>query len=121
MSVAAISNKGGGGGSGGLELIGQYTGNQTIDVSSYLNSGDTADNFLIELVSANTQSTAFASENGLYNARYDGCTPVKTLTGTSLALTGLECSVRLRVKATAATVKSATADITYNLYHISTR
>ena len=114
--IATIDNKISGG-SGGLELIGQYTGNQTIDVSSYLNSGDTADNFLIELVSANRQSTTYQADESVY-ARYDGCTLVKTLTGTSLDLTGLECLVRLRARANTKDWQTATANITYNLYHI---
>lgn len=73
-------------------LIGSYTGNQNINVGSWA-SGRTAANFIIEITSVGSSSTA-GSSNGDYNtggAKMNGTTVSKSLSGTTLSVKG--CSV----------------------------
>ena len=82
--------------SNGPTLIGTYSGNQTIDVSSYIKSGDTADNFLIEFLGTDTQTsgTNGHSEDKYVRISILSMTPSKTLSGNTLTI-GMQGTARL--------------------------
>ena len=111
-------------GGGGATLIGSYTGNQTIDVSSYLQSGDTADNFIVELISSNTASNSRTNSdrpgtNWVLNVRSSGTTIVKTLNGNNLEITGASINASSWLTSWGSTL-TATANVNYNIYYIGT-
>lgn len=69
-------------------LVGTYSGNQTINVSSVIGANDTVNNFIIELVSAPSGQT---EKRGNLNDTYgyiQGFTVSKYLSGTNLIING---------------------------------
>ena len=90
MGLCVLGKKSGG---GGVQLVGTFSGNQTIDVSSYLNPGDTADNFLIEILSiaSNRWTRNLATAGSGYSwVEVTASALEKTLSGTSLIVSSAQ-------------------------------
>ena len=76
-------------GSSVIKKVGSYTGNQTINVSSYIKSGDTVNNFIIEFLGNDAKTSEYGS--GTSHATYGGYvysfTPSKSLSNNTLTVT----------------------------------
>lgn len=121
MAIAKINNIGGGG--GGAELIGTYTGNNNINVSGYINPADTIDNFIIEIISVNAATTDNAATHTSYiwpRAAVRKATPSKSLSGNTLSITGMSAVVVLEMSDTNTwhVEKQTTATISYKVWHV---
>lgn len=98
-----------------VELIGQYSGNQNIDVSSYKKDNDTVDNFIVEFVSVPDTGVASPYEAG-WNSKISKTTLNKQLSGNTLKITGMQFQHGLQI--TGPYVYSKTDKITYKVYHV---
>ena len=87
--------------SSGATLVGTYSGNKTIDVSSFIKSGDTADNFIIEVTGLSSTTASKGYEGGYaddFYANAGGSTITKTLTDGSLSITGAAQTITVTCK-----------------------
>lgn len=96
-----------------IEYIGTYTGNRTIDVSSYKKSRDTVSNFLVELSSTSVRAGNSHSCSDTDNNQSGGSTFSKSLSGNNLVISGT----------TANTTNGngyvwGNCTITYKVYHV---
>lgn len=103
-------------------LIGTYSGNKTINVSSYIKSGDTKDNFIIEVtgwsaVSGSGDNTPpkSGSASGYY-ASLSANSISKSLSGNNLTISGAVATAQ--VKSDWGTGWGVSANISYKLYRI---
>ena len=103
-------------------LIGQYSGNQTIDVSEYLKPNDTVDNFIIEMISASSASASASCKDGYDSSgsgTASGFTVSKTINGTNLVISGAQQNVNGRASGWAGQRNgNTTQTITFKLYHV---
>ena len=121
MSVSVIDNIiPDNGGSSGAQLVGTYTGNQTVDVSSYLNSGDTIDNFLVETYSASGMASSLTTSSKAWGSCYGrnaAFTISKSLSGNNLSVSG-EGNSGYLATANQGTQGSTSRSFTWKLYHV---
>lgn len=116
--IANNTNLGGSSGSGGAELIGSYTGNQTVDVSQYIRSGDTAeDNFIVETYSHPAQSSGSITgdRNTDHYGYISGSSLSKTLSGNNLTVSGMTDTVSVHGKRG---TNSQSRNFSWRLYHV---
>lgn len=106
------------GGGGGATLIGTYSGNQTIDVSEYLQSGDTVDNFIVEVTGWTSGSTSQPpiSSKATYYGVLAATTIGKSLNGTTLSTSGMSASGGMYTSGWGTFY--ATRAINYKVYHV---
>ena len=106
------------GGGGGATLIGTYSGNQTIDVSEYLQSGDTVDNFIVEVTGWTSGSTSQPpiSSKATYYGVLAATTIGKSLNGTTLSTSGMSASGGMYTSGWG--TYYATRSINYKVYHV---
>lgn len=119
MAVATIDNKSGGGTTPtGPTLIGTYSGNKTVDVSAYIKSGDTADNFIVEMYSCGSSSTSSftGDKNQTYYGGIIGFSLTKTLSGTNLVVSGAQA--KGYVDGSNINRRYTTENISWRLYHV---
>lgn len=76
------------GGKSAPVLVGTYSGNKTIDVSSYKRASDTVDNFIIETTSIPAKTSTTAS--GSCYVKMGALNLSKTLSGNNLVVSGME-------------------------------
>ena len=120
MSVAKIDNIVPSNDSGqGATLIGTYTGSATIDVSSYLKSGDTVNNFIVELVSGAQTNSGSTDGNPRISmgVTVSGWTLSKSLSGNSLSVSGMGDTVYLNTNQWG-NIDGRSRSFTWRLYHV---
>ena len=111
-------------GGGTAQLVGTYTGNQSINVASYKRSTDTANNFIVEITSVSGNTTADMSPNSDWiwpKAKFYGSTPSKSLSGDTLSISNMTSTVSLQFfNSSRGYVDQKTASIsyTYKVWHI---
>lgn len=105
---------GGGGGDTEMQLIGTYRGNQTIDVSEYKKDGDALNNFIIEIISANSATTGERASGSRAQANIAGFTVSKSLSGNSLVVGGM---TQVLTCYNSWDPMKATQTLTYNVWH----
>ena len=118
MAVTTIDNKGGGGTTPtGPTLIGTYSGNQTVNVSSYIKSGDTVDNFIVETYSHPAQSSGSITgdRNTDHYGYISGSSLSKTLSGDNLVVSGMTDTVSVHGKLG---TNSRSRNFSWRLYHV---
>ena len=104
----------------GATLVGSYTGNQTIDVSAYIKEGDTKDNFIVEIVSVNSNTNTFsgaiAYSSGYSNVKVNGNTISKSLSGNNLTISGATVGASAFFYDTG--THSTSSTISYKVWHV---
>lgn len=110
-----------------IELVGSYAGNQTIDVSQYLRSEDTIDNFIVELTSIGSSSSSSGSDSRgtSYwgnNISCGGSTLSKSISGTNLVISGAavgaSCGSTSREWSGTKANASCSSAINYKVWHV---
>lgn len=103
-------------------LIGTYSGNKSIDVSAYLKSNNTVDNFIIEVTgwssatgSGNNKPPTSGSSSGYY-ASLSATSITKSLSGNTLTIS--DATATAQVKSDWGTGWAVSSKINYKLYHI---
>ncbi|HPF83455.1 MAG TPA: hypothetical protein PLV83_04760 [Bacilli bacterium] len=108
-----------------MTLIGSYSGNKSINVASYIKAGDTANNFILEIVGVPGASGYIAVHDlvsgGWVHYPYaasGGATASKSLSGNTLTITGMQWSVYVTgIGGTIDGNYPATQSVTYRVYH----
>ena len=125
MSCVVIDNlRGNGGGGSGAELIGTYSGNQTVDVSEYIRPTDTVDNFIVEVISISGGATAKYNPDSSWiwpRGYYSGITPSKSLSGNTLTLSNMTGTIAIQLYNSSQGYQSkntASSNITYKVWHV---
>jgi hypothetical protein len=104
-------------GGDGATLVGTYTGNQTIDVSSYKRSTDTADNFLVEWTGWKWTRTGFKTDgSGIAGCVYT-TSITNSLSGNNLTVTGAFAIYSIKGWDNSI-LSSATVNATWKLWHV---
>jgi hypothetical protein len=100
--------------------IGSYTGNQSINVSAYKRSGDTVNNFVIEVTSPSSAFTGFSDRLEDITAGASGFVPSKSLSGNTLSITASgSATISGRDAQGQSGQKASTSfSLTYNVWYI---
>lgn len=114
--LASIKKVGGGESKTGPQLIGTYSGNRSIDVSSYLKEGDTVSNFIIEIASVTT-STTCSAPSGMQRSGSNSASMSKSLSGNILTISAPSASWSYSYSGGSQSVSSS-ASYSYRVYHV---
>lgn len=96
-----------------LELIGEYSGNNNIDISAYPNSS--IDDFVLELVEIPASGVGSQYASG-WNAYFQGINPVKTISNNTLSITKAQCYIYLATTQSGTWHSASLIKARYNLY-----
>lgn len=98
-------------------LIGSYSGNKTVDVSSYIRSTDTVNNFIVETYSHPAQGSGsiIGDSNTDHNGYISGSSLSKTLSGNNLTVSGMTDTVSVSGKRG---TSSKSRNFSWRLYHV---
>ena len=105
-------------------LIGTYSGNKTINVSSYKRSTDTVNNFIIEITSVGAGTTSYKDTSTDWirpRANFAGSSPTKSLSGNNLVVSNASTTVYLQMWNSSkgwSNQASATCTYTYKVWHV---
>lgn len=105
----------------GATLIGTFTGNQTIDVSQYLGTNDTVDNFIVEIVSVNGSTGGMEGGRDYWShVQIYPTTISKSLANNNLTISGATVNVRVYYQASGYqdTNGRTASNITYKLWYM---
>ena len=75
------------------QLVGTFTGNQSINVSGWKRSTDSVNNFIVEIISSNTFKNTFGIKYTYGISQFDGFSMSKSLSGTTLTVSGVSKSI----------------------------
>lgn len=114
--LASIKKVGGGESKTGPQLIGTYSGNQSINVSQYLNPGDTVSNFIIEIASVTTY-TECGAPSGMQRSGSSSASMSKSLSGNTLSISAPSAAWSFSYSGGSQYIRS-TASYSYRVYHV---
>lgn len=105
------------------QLVGTYAGNQNINVASFLKSGDTVNNFIVETTYvAGAEVSDNIGARNWYAGKLYASSISKSLNGNYLAISGMVLTVAAGEKnedwQQLSFNKKTTCNITYKVYHI---
>jgi hypothetical protein len=99
------------------ELVGTYTGNQTVNVSAYIRPTDTVDNFIVEIYSHPLcySGDIIGDRNTDHYGAISASSLSKTLSGNNLVVSGMTDTVSVHGKRG---TSSNSRNFSWRLYHV---
>lgn len=99
------------------ELVGTYSGNQTVDVSSYMRPSDTVNNFIVEITSHPycNSGDITGDRNTDHYGDVSSSSLSKTLSGNNLVVSGMTDTVTVHGKLG---TSSRSRNFSWRLYHV---